>query len=312
MPLLRRIYRTNDDLPASVLIPPGDDMGAIAWDDPHLLVTVDQLVEAVHFDRAGAGLQRIGRKAMTRNLSDVAAMAAWPVGAVAAACLPRGMPEPEANEVFEAMRTTGQSFDCPLIGGDVSIWDGPIVLSVTVFAAGRGIEPVRRVGAKLGDAVFVSGELGGSLETVNGTTHHLDFVPRIELARELAASPQTRPHCMIDLSDGLGRDLGHLCEAAGLAAQVELTRLPTGAAAQAAANRDGRPTWRHALADGEDYELCFTIDAARAERMPHELAGVRLTRIGTIVDRTGSTVVTGIDDGGRRLELGDLGWEHGA
>ena len=240
-------------------------------------------------------------------------MAASPIGAVAAACLPRDFGSDRADALFDAMRNAGKSCDCPLIGGDISIWDSPLLLTVTVFAEPAGIDPVTRTGARLGDVVCVTGHLGGSLETVDGRTHHLDFEPRIGVARKLAGDPATRPNCMIDLSDGLARDLGHLCSAANLGAELDATALPVSAGAAAAAARDGTEPWRHAVGDGEDYELCFTIDAGRAAAsLPDEVDGVPITRVGRIVSRpAGNEAVVRVKlPRGRAEDVTGRGWEH--
>jgi thiamine-monophosphate kinase len=236
-------------------------------------------------------------------------MAAKPAGAVVAACLPRDFGSDRAKELFDHLRRVAEHFDCPLIGGDISMWDHPLLLGVTVLADPAGIPPVKRGGAQPGDAIFVTGELGGSMENVDGHVHHLDFEPRIELARVLAGNADTRPRCMIDLSDGLASDLNHLCRAAGLSAEIHANDLPLSAAAYAAAHRDLRPLWRHAVGDGEDYELCFTTSADAAARMPAEISGVMVTRIGTMTPPGGEPAVT------IRLPLGqserlDGGWEH--
>jgi thiamine-monophosphate kinase len=310
--LLEHIYLANASLPAGVSIGPGDDMGAIRLGDQTLLVTVDQVADGVHVDAAAAPVAKIGRKAMTRSLSDVAAMAARPVAAVAAASLPRDFGAARAKELCDALRRTSESYDCPLIGGDLSFWDQSLLISVTVFAEPAGIDPVTRCGAKVGDIVCVSGALGGSLETIGGHTHHLDFEPRIALARKLGGDAATRPHCMIDLSDGLGRDLGHLCAAAGVHAELDAEALPISPGAVAAAQRDGVPAWRHALADGEDYELCFTIDAGRAQSaLPDQIDGIAIARIGRIVAAQGRAAVVSVKlPDGTLAQVGDLGWEH--
>lgn len=284
-------------------------MGAMVIAGQTVLVTVDQVADGVHVDLASTSLPRVGRKAMTRNLSDVAAMAARPCGAVAAACLPRDFGEVRTTQLFDAMRKTAADFDCPLIGGDISMWDGKLLLTVTVFAEPAGIEPVLRKGAQQGDAIYVTGSLGGSIETVGDYLHHTDFTPRITLARTLAGEQSTRPNCMIDLSDGLARDLAHLCDAAGLAAQIQLDRLPiTGAARQLAA-KTGKPAWQHAVGDGEDYELLFTLPAAAA--VPAQLAGATLTRIGTMHprDEQPAQIMYRDADGSMHTAAG-LGWEH--
>jgi len=313
--LLHHIYAKNRSLPARVTIPPGDDMGAVRLTGAsgvsggEVLVTVDQVADGVHFDLRTTPLEKIARKAVTRNLSDVAAMAAVPLGAVVAACLPRGFSEADAELLADLMREIAGGYDCPLFGGDVSVWDHPMILSVTVLAEARGIAPVLRRGAKVGDAVCVTGALGGSIESVNGYTHHLDFEPRLALARRLAGSLATRPNCMIDLSDGLARDLGHLCDAAGLSAVLDAAALPLSDGCLQASRRDGRLAWQHAVGDGEDYELCFTLDADRAAKMPREIEGVPVTIVGRMIERGGVAVSLTQPDG-KSMDLSGLGWEH--
>ncbi|MEX0777463.1 MAG: thiamine-phosphate kinase [Phycisphaeraceae bacterium] len=310
--LLRHIYDGNRGLPTRVTIPPGDDMGAVRIGDQEVLVTVDQIADGVHFDLATMPLERIARKAITRNLSDVAAMAAVPVGAVAAACLPGDMTQAQATELFDHMRRVAEQYDCPLFGGDVSVWPGRLLLSVTVLAKADGIAPLRRNGAQVGDVICVTGRLGGSLHELDGHTHHLDFEPRLAIARKLAGNADTRPHCMIDLSDGLARDLGHLCRAAGVSAQVQAAALPVSSAAHRAAHADHRDVWRHAVADGEDYELCFTVSPRQAERsLPGEIDGVAITEVGLVTPANGdSRVMLDLLDG-QKVDITDLGWEHG-
>lgn len=288
-------------------------MGAIRVGETTLLVTVDQVADGVHVDLAVTPVAQVGRKALVRSLSDVAAMAARPVGAVATACLPRDFGEQRAEALCVALRTTGAAYDCPVIGGDISMWDHPLLLTVTVFAEPAGIEPVTRAGAKVGDVVCVTGALGGTLETVDGYTHHLDFEPRLDLARKLAGNAATRPNCMIDLSDGVGQDLTHLCRAAGVCAELDAAALPISPGALAASERDRRPPWAHALADGEDYELCFTIDAERARSMlPDQIDGIPITRIGRIVATPAgreAAVDVRLADGSMQ-RVSDWGWEH--
>lgn len=293
--LLQHVFSHNASLPEFVVLPPGDDMGAVAIGGATVLTTVDQVADGVHVDLRRDPITAVGRKAITRNLSDVAAMAARPVGAVVAASLPRDWDLARATQLFDAMRTTAATYDCPLFGGDVSVWDHPLLLTVTVLAEPwPGMAPLLRRGARVGDAVCVTGELGGSLGG-----HHLSFEPRLEAARELA---KAGARCMIDLSDGLGRDLGHLCAASGVSAEIDLDRLPIRASAT------GEPRWRAALGDGEDYELCFTMPA---DRVPTSAAGVPVTVVGRIVPRGPSLLSVRTADG-QLSPLEATGWEHGA
>lgn len=312
--LLQHVYAANAELKhlPGVTIPPGDDMGAMAFGNTSLLVAVDQVADGVHFNLADTPLEKIGRKAVTRNLSDVAAMATKPVAAVVAVCLPREFGESNATALFDAMRQTAEAFACPLIGGDISMWGGKLLISVTVFAEpwqtddGEPIAPVQRTGSQPGDAIYVTGQLGHSFPT----GRHLDFTPRVELARRLVADAATRPRAMIDLSDGIAQDLPRLVKHAELFA----ADLPT---VSFDAN-DDVPAWQHALGDGEDYELLFTAPPPPAPEkcsMPTEIDGVPITRIGTVTDTdtdTGGIVIVAPD--GKRIDLKSSvnGWEHRA
>jgi len=306
--LLAKVYAANATLPPTVTLPPGDDMGAVRIGSSDTLVTVDQIADGIHFELEHTSLERIGRKAITRNLSDVAAMGAIPAGAVVAACLPRDFGEERALALFTAMRQTAGDFQCPLFGGDISMWDGKLILSVTVLAAmPAGISPILRSGAKPGDLICVTGQLGGSLEDLQGYVHHLDFTPRLRVGQKLAADPAIRPSSMLDLSDGLSRDIGHLCSPGGLGATIEIDRLPVSPAAMQAAQRDGQPAWRHALVDGEDYELCFTLAPEKLAAIGREIEGVSITVVGKITADPG---VVSCDAQGNTRPMEALGWEH--
>jgi len=304
--LLNHIYGHNAALPDEVSIPPGDDMGAIRVANTEVLVTVDQVIDGVHVNRATTSAERIAHKAIVRNLSDVAAMAALPIGAVVAACLPKSMSETEANTLFDHLRTIAGRHGCPLIGGDISMADQPMVLTVTVLATTSGVPPVRRGGAKVGDRVFVTGSLGGAWDEQGGGPH-LDAEPRINLARQLATTKSVGLHSMIDLSDGLAGDLPRICAASNVAAEVNVDTIPC----RATIADDGQPAWRHAMQDGEDYELCFTADGD----VPTRIADVPVTRIGTVIasaaDGGSLERLWLIHPDGHREPVAGGGWEHG-
>ncbi len=309
--LLEHICADGRAWPPRVTVPPGDDLASVRFGEDEVLMGTDQVADGIHFDLARCPLSLVARKALTRNLSDVAAMAAVPVCALVATMLPRDFPQPRALELVDHLNAVAAAFACPLVGGDIGMWDGPLQLTVTVLAEPDGIAPVLRRGARSDDVIFVSGDLGGSLEETGGAAHHLDFDPRLDLARRLAGDARTRPHCMIDLSDGLAVDLRHLCAAAGLAAEVDVARLPIARAAAAAANRSGRAAWEHAAGDGEDYELLFTVDPEQAASLPaRSIDGVRLSRIGRMVPADGTPAVRfRLPDGALR-GAAELGWEH--
>jgi len=297
--LLRHIFKSNDRLGSEVIAPPGDDLAAVSlWSGSRLLTGVDQIVEGRHFDPTRASWRAVGRKAVARSLSDIAAMAASPLASLTTAVLPRDFDENNALELIEGMRACAEEYECPLVGGDISFGSGPVVCTVTVLAEpGSTRTLITRGGAKAGDDVYVSGHLGGAWKT----DHHLTFEPRIKLALILAEEFDL--HAMIDLSDGLGRDLNHIAEQSELSAEIEAEALPL--------NEDC--DWRQAISDGEDYELCFTI--APHVELPERPLGVPIRRVGRLVDPSetdGGPRTTVITPEGERLDAGSMGWEHGS
>ncbi|MGA2265287.1 MAG: thiamine-phosphate kinase [Phycisphaerae bacterium] len=298
--------------PAAVPVGPGDDMAVVAWGGQRVLVAIDQVLDGVHFRLERCGPEAAGRYAMVRNLSDVAAMAALPVCAVASVALPKGMGRNEAEWLYQGMRRLGDQFNCPIVGGDVATWDQPLAVSVTILARPEGIEPVLRSGAKVGDALCVTGSLGGAWRS----GRHLAFVPRVRHARLLAE--RYGLHAMIDISDGLAGDLGHLCRASGAGAEVQADAVPIHAdvfaqlgvnpADLAAKDREREKALQAALTDGEDYDLLFALPAEGAERLLHDQPlDVPVTRIGTVAK--GSNLVL-VDASGRRRPMPAGGWEH--
>jgi thiamine-monophosphate kinase len=242
-----------------------------------VLVTTDMLMEGRHFRLDEAPLPSIGRKCLGVNLSDIAAMAGIPVAAVVAVGLPRDRAAEVGIGIYEGMERMAEEYGVALVGGDTNAWDGPLVVSVTVLGEPTGRGPVRRSGAKVGDAVFVTGTLGGSL-----LGRHLDPRPRLREAQSLHATVDL--HAMIDLSDGLASDLPHILdESGGLGAILDAAAIPIHPDARLQSDRDGLSPLVHALGDGEDFELCFTVSPGSADRLvatPPE--GITLHRIGTI------------------------------
>lgn len=272
----------------NVILPAGDDMAILRWNSADLLlVAVDQVIDGVHFDSAIHSPRQIGKKVMNRNLSDCAAMACLPAGAVACVALPRGCGQKYAQELYLGMREAGDAFDCAIVGGDTGSWSGKLVASVTIFGRSAGIEPAKRSGARAGDWIYVTGALGGSI-----LGRHMDFVPRIALARTLATAHHLT--AMIDISDGLSRDLAHICRASDVGADLQSDRIPIHGDALTLYARDGRPALQHALHDGEDHELCFTS--------PDAITMPGIVRIGQTAAQRGIRV-----DG---QALPAAAWEH--
>ena len=268
----------------------GDDLAALKWPASELLlVGVDQVLDGVHFNSAAHTPHQIGRKAMNRNLSDCAAMGCLPAAALVSVALPADFSVDRAKQLYRGLREAGDAFQCPIVGGDTATWPGKLAVSVTIIGRSAGQKPVTRAGAKAGDHIFVTGALGGSI-----LGRHLTFEPRVALGCRLA------PHAtaMIDLSDGLSRDLAHICRAAAVGAMVESSLVPIHADAVELSRLDNVASLDHALNDGEDYELLFTsrepvIDGA--------------IRIGQITSDPGILLR---DATGQLKPLDPRGWQH--
>jgi thiamine-monophosphate kinase len=281
-----------------VVVPPGDDLAVLKWDPGDLLlVGVDQVLDGVHFDSAVHSPRQIGRKVMNRNLSDCAAMACLPAAAVATVAAPRGAGVDYLKELFLGLREAADPWTCPVVGGDTGSWPGKLVVTVSILGRSAGVEPVLRSGAQPHDVICVTGKLGGSL-----LGRHMDFEPRINAARQIVAI--RRPTAMIDLSDGLSRDLAHVCRMSGVGAEVIEAQVPVHDDA-IEMRRDGRSPLEHALHDGEDYELLFTMHAADLALVT--MKGVNVHAIGAISNTPGVRLRRR-DGTVEPLEAG--GWEH--
>lgn len=285
---------------ARVVVGPGDDTAILVPSTRPILITTDMLLEGSCFLLAEAGARRVGRKAIAVNLSDIAAMAGRPTAAVVSLGLPRDGGQAIAQQLFKGMREVADAFDCPIVGGDTNSWNGSLVISVTILGEATGRGPVCRRGARPDDWIFVTGPLGGSI-----LGKHLDFTPRVREAMELHRFADL--HAMIDISDGLAADLHHICEESQCGALIRAEDIPIADACRELAARDGRATLEHALTDGEDFELAFTVspnDGARLLR-DQPIDGVRLYRIGTIFSDGFE-----IEEGGLRRPLEKRGYEH--
>lgn len=281
----------------------GDDAAILDWShDPRCLVTVDMLMEGVDFTFDSATPEQIGRKALAVNLSDIAAMAGRPVACVVAVSLPRAGGFELGQRLHAGLAALAREFDVAIAGGDTNTWDGPLVLSITVLGEPVGRGPVLRSGAQPGDWIFVTGELGGSI-----LGHHLDFTPRIREAQALHAAVPL--HSLIDISDGLAADLGHILEESRQGAILDEAAIPIAPAARELSGRDGRSPLLHALGDGEDFELILTVAPADGVRLQTLGSAItRLTRIGEITATPGLQLRR---PDGRLTPLEGTGWKHG-
>jgi thiamine-monophosphate kinase len=276
----------------------GDDAAVWQVGGKSLLLTADMLMEGVDFLVAEASATLIGRKAMAVNLSDIAAMAGRPLVALVAVALPKNRGFEFARELHQGMQSLADEFGVAIIGGDTNIWDKPLVVTVTIIGEATDRGPVRRSGAKPGDWLFVTGPLGGSIRG-----QHLSFTPRIHEAIELHKLVDL--HAMIDLSDGLSADLYHMLDESRVGATLFAETIPIAAAAQQM--NDDRSPLEHALNDGEDFELLFSVSADDGRKLVAEKNAVPTFHIGEVDANLGA-----------RLRLNDestaslirAGWEH--
>jgi thiamine-monophosphate kinase len=265
-----------------------------------VVLTTDSVVEGVHFEQ-GTEPALAGRKAAARGVSDVAAMAARPFCSVGAITFPGGWDEAECREVSRGLFEACREFSAPLVGGDLASGGERLTISVTVLGIPGPKGPVLRSGAQVGDAVCVTGRLGGSIRG-----RHLTFRPRVEEALALAEGFDL--HAMIDISDGLSTDALHLAEASGQGLLLRAERIPLSGEAAALARQTGRePLW-HALNDGEDYELLFCLPPRQAADLEETgICEVGVTIVGEVIEGGGSFLE---GPGGRREPLEPGGWEH--
>ena len=295
-----RALRARTPAAAGVVVGPGDDCAVLVPPAGRLLVTTDLLTEGVDFLLAEVTPEAVGRKAMGVNLSDIAAMAGTPFAAVVSLALPRHPPGVTTRELADrldgGLRDMADRFGVAIVGGDTNTWDGGLVVSVTLL--GHADRPVTRGGAKPGDAIFVTGALGGSL-----LGRHLEVTPRVREA--LALRDFVDLHAMIDVSDGFAADLAHLLDESGCGAELDADAVPVHPDAVARSRLTGRTPLEHALDDGEDFELIFTVSEADAAKL---LGGspVPVTRVGRVVPGPGLWLVAG----GVRTPRTPGGWVH--
>ena len=293
---LIRSFSRRTQVDRTVLKGIGDDT-AILKADPsrELLFTTDMLIEDIHFRLSEATAHEIGRKSLAVNLSDIAAMGGIPRHAVIAVGLPGGLPVRFATDLYEGIETLARKFGVNIVGGDTNRSD-KLVISVALLGECEKSRAVRRSGAKPGDVICVSGELGGSY----ASKKHLLFTPRVEEARHLVQNYKI--HSMIDISDGLAGDIHHIAWESGVGAVLCREAVPVAASAKGL---------EAALSDGEDFELLFTLSPREAARLhfdPFQKKTGLFRPIGKIVEKTKG--VSLVDAAGVSRKLTAKGFDH--
>ncbi|MFH1092864.1 MAG: thiamine-phosphate kinase [Candidatus Omnitrophota bacterium] len=271
----------------------GDDAAVVQLEkDLFLLFTADMLIEDVHFKR-NQPPQLIGHKAVACSISDIAAMGGTPRYALISVAFPKDLKVSVALGIYRGMQKTAKKFGLSIIGGDTNSAD-KIIIDVSMCGIAAGGKFVLRSGARKGDLIFVTGKLGGSHKG-----RHLDFTPRLKEARFLTDGYPV--HAMIDISDGLISDLGHILEQSKKGAVIWQECVPVSQKAD---------SWKDAFFTGEDFELLFTVGQSCAydlkKRWPFKK--VKLTCIGEITAANKGLRIKDKNGKLKRAKAG--GWRH--
>jgi thiamine-monophosphate kinase len=290
----------------------GDDCAVLPYTDDHdLVITSDLLVQDVDFRLLWATPEKIGHKTLAVSLSDIAAMGGTPIWAMLSIAVPDDLWKTDfLDKFYTGWHALADKFGAKLVGGDISRTEGPLVIDCTVAGQVRKGKAIFRSGAKSGDAIFVSGALGGAagalrlLESGVDIDHELakrqlEPQPKLTLAKLLIDN--NIASAMIDISDGLSSDLGHICLSSSCGAEISKKLVPVDPLL--APYFDSNTAYDLAMHGGEDFELLFTVPEEKISL----LENTPTTRIGTI---TANVEMIELIADGERSELSPKGYQH--
>jgi thiamine-monophosphate kinase len=320
--LLAEIGRILATGTSDVLVPRGDDAAVVAPADGPQVLTNDLLVEGVDFERRWMSPEDLGYRAIVVNVSDVAAMAGRPRYALVGLGLPPDVDPPWVIRLYAGIAEAAGEYGLTVVGGDLSR-AGEVILAVTITGEAEGDRVVTRSGARPGDRIVVTGRLGGAAGGLALAMR--DEVPAAPAWAQRLARALRRPTArvregqvlaergataMIDVSDGLARDLGRLCRASAVGAEVRVDRIPVHADLFELAGVATIDPLELALGGGDDFELLATLPpdvVQHAMVALREDSGTELTEIGVIVE---GDVLVALAPDGSRSPLPELGWDH--
>lgn len=321
---LRRKSRRSSQIALGI----GDDCAILRLPpDREILVTTDFSLEDVHFRRDWQSPECIGHRCLTRGLSDIAAMGGRPIAAFLSLALPAELPQKWADRFLDGLLKLARRHKIELAGGDTAQSAGGVLADIVVTGSVPRGKALRRSGAKVGDQIYVTGELGASAVALqllaSGKVKKRDVYPEPRIAIGEWLLENRIASAAIDISDGLSTDLSHLCEESRLGAVIEagaisihqsaheavarIERLPQAQSRKKAERRtppSGGLVLDLALHGGDDYELLFT--APKSKGVPSRIAGVKITRIGEMVRGRG----LGLSRNGETEYLAPKGWEY--
>lgn len=321
--LLARLLAQLGAAPAGVGLGAGDDAAVVEVDGTPVAITVDVLIEGVHWHAAVCSPADVGWKALAASVSDLAAIGATPSAAVVGLQRSPATADADIEAVYAGLRAAADRWGAVIVGGDV-VQAETLALSVTAIGGLSGRDPVTRAGARVGHHLVCIGTLGSAAAALAAAGAGAEFAPELAAAhcrpRALPAAGRILADhgatAMIDVSDGLGVDAAHLCRASGVAARLHGARVPVASAAVDAARIADVDVWDLAAGGGDDYALLAAVPAdaaAEAARRAGEAAEAPAAVIGEVVASTaGQPVVTLDTGGGAWRDITDLGYEHGA
>ncbi|MEE4310832.1 MAG: thiamine-phosphate kinase [candidate division KSB1 bacterium] len=323
------IDRIQNILPKAVgddlLLGIGDDTAVISMDDSRaMLITCDIQVEGQHFDLSHISPYQLGRRAMAVNLSDIAAMGGTPTYALVSMGLPAHLPLSDFEDIFKGMRDQLNLYRAFVIGGNLSHTSREMVIDITMMGEAPVSGYLTRSGARIGDRIFMTGNLGMSAagyhvlkkygntipsELQSFVKAHLQPEPRVHAGRAIAKFSGAT--AMIDLSDGIAGDLNHVCTNSGVGAELFEDKLPVTDQLRELAHRLDLSLQELVLSSGEDYELLFTAEPDTTQDTINQIAEagqVAVTEIGVITSAKEGIRLNTTD--GKMQQLEPVGWDH--
>ncbi|MDY6844422.1 MAG: thiamine-phosphate kinase [Thermodesulfobacteriota bacterium] len=290
----------------------GDDCAVFKTDTESCsLITTDMLVEEVHFTLDTTSSYLLGKKSLSVNLSDIAAMGGIPTFAFLTLAVSRDTHVEYLETFAQGFYNVAQKWDVQLLGGDTVASPSFLIINVTLFGEVRREELLLRSRAQPGDVIFVSGYLGDSKagltllrscdyhekdEYPELVAAHLDPVPQIDMGRVLAQTHTVNG--VIDISDGVVSDLGHICDESKVGGIIDISKLPISKGCKMFATKKGMMPYEFALYGGEDYQLLFTVPQEKKERIEEIVeykCGKKIYDIGTIIEGSGVHIKEGED-----------------
>ena len=303
----------------------GDDTAVIRIDENRsMLITCDIQVENQHFRLKNITPYQLGRRAMAVNLSDIAAMGGKPTFALVSLGFPKSFALTDFENLFKGMREQLAQFSAFVIGGNLSNTNQDLIIDITLMGEVNANQFLTRKGAKAGNRIFVTGDLGASgagfyvlekfgknypIEFEHLVQKHLQPNPRIDVGERIAHSGFAT--AMIDISDGIASDLNHICTMSKVGAEICQNKIPLPEGIHKVSSFSGKSAIQLALYSGENYELLFTLKSDTPDIIINSISsetGIAITEIGKILTKESGYSL--IDLQNKRIPIQPKGWDH--